>query len=318
MGQPNASTAERAIHEALHMVAHLPSRSTARDARFMATQPARIQPMGSHHRQHDGIHPRTSRTAARQQENQGGLFICTTPDCERPTETYLCTQCVSDLQAWIDQVPEMRKQLFITMARLDNVRPPNSEGGGGGSAGSSIPLDERAMDMRYALKFWQGHDAAALANDPLAGGFMPDLKHILARAERIIDLPPDIRIITTCQCGGTITSKEPPPTPTDKNPDPADVGTCQTCGVSVSTTNAETVQRIIKGAPDAMKTKDIVKWIRERSGHRIASTDIRNWAREGAIKRANDIEDGHPTYKVQDVLRITYAKLASGKGRKLT
>lgn len=242
---------------------------------------------------------------------------CTAPDCELPTSTYLCKQCVSDLQAWIDRVPAMREELFTTMARLDNVRPPNSESGGGGSAGSSIPLDERAMDMRYALKFWEGHDAKDLANDPLSGGFMAELQHILARAERIIDLPPDIRIITTCHCGGSVTSKEPQPEPTDKNPDPADIGTCQACGVSISTTNAKTVQRIIKGAPEAMKTKDAVKWIRERSGHKIASTDIRNWAREGAIKRTNDKADGHPTYNVQDVLRITYAKLASGKGRKL-
>jgi hypothetical protein len=30
---------------------------------------------------------------------------CTTADCANHTSTYLCGQCVTDLQAWLDKVP---------------------------------------------------------------------------------------------------------------------------------------------------------------------------------------------------------------------
>lgn len=244
-------------------------------------------------------------------------MTCTTAECGKPTDLHLCGQCVSDLQQWLDKIPETRQMLFTTMAKLDNTGPKNSEGGGGGSTGSAMPLREGAMDLRYALAIWLGHKATDLATDPHAGGYLEEIKRLTQKAYRLVDLPPETRIVTRCHCGGDVTTHSSPPQPTSSNPDPADIGKCQSCGVVVSTTKKEIQQRILKQAPGPMRSREVVNWIRQNAGHNIAITDVRNWAREGLIRRANNPAEGHPTYAVQDVLRVTYRKIASGKGRQL-
>lgn len=119
------------------------------------------------------------------------MTICTTTDCGNETSTYLCGQCVSDLQQWLDRVTETRQMLFTTMAKLDNTGPKNSEGGGGGSTGSAMPLREGAMDLRYALAIWLGHTAKDLARDPHAGGFLEEIKTLIDKAYELVDLPPE-------------------------------------------------------------------------------------------------------------------------------
>lgn len=126
-------------------------------------------------------------------------MICTTPECNRPTSVYLCGQCVSDLQAWIDRVPAMREELFITMAKLDAIAPRNSEGSGGGKTESDLPVNDRAMDMRHALMLWEGQDAKSLAKDKYAGGFLAMLQDLLDKAEVIIDLPRQQIVYGPCQ-----------------------------------------------------------------------------------------------------------------------
>lgn len=118
-------------------------------------------------------------------------MTCTTADCGNETSTYLCGQCVSDLQQWLDKITPTRQMLFTTMAKLDNTGPKNSEGGGGGSTGSAMPLREGAMDVRYALAIWLGHTAKDLARDPHAGGFLEEIKKLIDKAEKLVDLPPE-------------------------------------------------------------------------------------------------------------------------------
>jgi len=119
------------------------------------------------------------------------MNTCTTDKCGKPTDLYLCGQCVSDLQQWLDKITETRQMLFTTMAKLDNTGPKNSEGGGGGSTGSAMPLREGAMDLRYALAIWLGHEAKDLARDPHAGGFLEEVKRLIDKAHELVDLPPE-------------------------------------------------------------------------------------------------------------------------------
>lgn len=119
------------------------------------------------------------------------MTICTTEDCGNKASAYLCNQCVSDLQQWLDKVTETRQMLFTTMAKLDNTGPKNSEGGGGGSTGSAMPLREGAMDLRYALAIWEGRKAADLAHEEYAGGYVGELKRLIGNAEDMVDLPPE-------------------------------------------------------------------------------------------------------------------------------
>lgn len=121
---------------------------------------------------------------------------CTTERCNNPTPDgfHICPRCINDLQLWLDKVTETRQMLFTTMAKLDNTGPKNSEGGGGGSTGSAMPLRDGAMDTRYALAIWLGHKATDLARDPLAGGFLEEIKRLIDKAYRLVDLPPEEEI----------------------------------------------------------------------------------------------------------------------------
>lgn len=137
---------------------------------------------------------------------------CTTEDCSNSTDLYLCAQCVGDLQAWLDRVTETRQMLFTTMARLDNTGPKNSEGGGGGSTGSAMPLREGAMDLRYALAIWEGRNAADLAHDQYAGSFLGELRRLIEKAEKLVDLPPEQPVDHAATHARAIKAAPPMPT----------------------------------------------------------------------------------------------------------
>lgn len=140
------------------------------------------------------------------------MTICTTTDCGNETSTYLCGQCVSDLQLWLDKVTPTRQMLFTTMAKLDNTGPKNSEGGGGGSTGSAMPLRDGAMDLRYALAIWLGHEAKDLARDPFAGGFLEEVKRLIDKAYALVDLPPEQPVDHAANHARAIKAAPPMPT----------------------------------------------------------------------------------------------------------
>lgn len=241
------------------------------------------------------------------------LVPCTTPDCNRTTSTYLCAQCVSDLQAWIDKVPELREQLFITMARLDNTRPTGQTGGNGGKADSLAPARFGAMEARYALLFWEGSKASDLAKEEHAGGYLKMLKKLIDHGEEIVLGEPETRVITTCDCGGKVITRKPAPQPTDQEPYPDDSGTCIECAKAVTTNPRDTRLRILDRCPEGLPTRDALKWISDNAGIRVEPTDVRNWARENKITRTNPDEKGHPKYHVADILRVHFRKLDTGK-----
>lgn len=117
------------------------------------------------------------------------MTTCSTENCENPTNQYICGQCARDLQAWIDKVPEMRAELFITMARLDNTATPNNEGGNGQTTNNTTPINEHALAMRAALEPWEYANAQQLAHDQHSANYQPMLQQLLQQAETIIDLP---------------------------------------------------------------------------------------------------------------------------------
>lgn len=117
------------------------------------------------------------------------MNLCTTPDCGMEANNYICNQCTQDLQAWIDKIPEMQAELFITMARLDNTGTPASEGGNGQTKEQPEPVNEAALNMRLALSPWAYANAEQLAHDQYAGGYLNAIQQLLQRAENIIDLP---------------------------------------------------------------------------------------------------------------------------------
>lgn len=239
------------------------------------------------------------------------MNLCGTNDCENPAQDkYLCGKHAGYLQAELNKIPELLEDLFITMAKLDNTAPQRSEGGGGLTTTSTLPIRPRAMELRQALGLWTHCDAETLAKDQHAGNFLPMLEKIIEDANNCIDNPPEHRVITTCNCGGKVITLEPKPE--DTKPD---TGNCETCGEYYEQTEAMTRFRIHRATPQDLTTRQALKWIRDNAGLSIKAEDIRNWAREGKLNSTNP-ERGkydHPTYNVADVLTVHYRHVEKGK-----
>lgn len=113
---------------------------------------------------------------------------CTTSDCQNHTSTYLCTQCVRDLQAWLDKIPTLITELSVTIARLDNVRPPSAGLNTGGAPGSSAPINLSALQLQENLKtVWM--DAKEYAKDSRAAGLAWLIQEWVTKSELLVSGP---------------------------------------------------------------------------------------------------------------------------------
>ncbi|WIV44522.1 hypothetical protein [Glutamicibacter nicotianae] len=79
------------------------------------------------------------------------MSTCTTPDCENPTDLYLCGQCVSDLQQWIDQIPLLVENLPAVVYRISQTKPIGSMRSNGGDADLS-PINLDALQLQTNLQ----------------------------------------------------------------------------------------------------------------------------------------------------------------------
>lgn len=113
---------------------------------------------------------------------------CTTMDCGNFTDQYICNQCVSDLQAWIDKAHKYAPELNVTIAKLDVLRHAGSTGGGGGKAGSAAPVNLDAVQLQQNL-YSVDRDAKVYALDQFAAGIAWTIQDWVNKAERIISGP---------------------------------------------------------------------------------------------------------------------------------
>lgn len=113
---------------------------------------------------------------------------CTTEDCATWTSTYLCDQCVTDLQAWLDKVPVLIVELSVTIARLDNVRPANAGWNSGGKPGSAAPINLDALQLQENLRS-VGSDAKWYSHDERAAGLAWLIQDWVTKAELLVSGP---------------------------------------------------------------------------------------------------------------------------------
>lgn len=115
---------------------------------------------------------------------------CTSVDCEDiSNNSYLCEYHTNAMQSWIDKCREILPELDVTIARLDNVRVGNVEGGNGTkSAGSSAPLNVDAMQIKINLASLT-QSAEYYAKDQFAAGISWTIQDWYAKAELLVSGP---------------------------------------------------------------------------------------------------------------------------------
>lgn len=118
---------------------------------------------------------------------------CTSGHCNQPTDLYLCNQCVSDLQAWIDKIPEQIHYLQAVIYRLAQTRAPGHEGGAGGGEPDLSPINLDAYQLRENL-LAVNSDASAYAHDEHAAGSAWMIEHWVTKAGQLINGPEPERV----------------------------------------------------------------------------------------------------------------------------
>jgi len=113
---------------------------------------------------------------------------CTTDNCGNHTATWLCGQCVSDLQQWIDKALLLIPELDVTIARLDVTRPGNPETRSSNHAGSAAPANLDALQLKINMQSI-GRDAKEYALDPRAAGLAWLIQDWTTKAELLISGP---------------------------------------------------------------------------------------------------------------------------------
>ena len=189
-------------------------------------------------------------------------MICTTPDCGAPSELYLCGHCIQDLQQWIDKVKLVLPELDVTIARLDNVRVGNVEGGNGSkSAGSAAPLNLDAMQLKVNLTTitQSAHD---YAKDQFAAGIAWTIADWYTKAELLVSGPEE-----------------------DK-PSPAKI--------------AQAAAEVRATVPAELAVGPLVDWLKTAHQLTIKRARIWQWAKRGHITRTN--EKGQAKYSPAAVL----------------
>ena len=200
------------------------------------------------------------------------MSTCTATDCQQPTDRYLCGQCVSDLQSWLNKIPGLHAELFTTMAKLDHTAPQQHEGGGGLSTGSAMPLRAAAMESRHILATWERYEAKELASHENAGDYLPMIRKQIEAAERLIDNPEEHFTFGTC---GAETETGPCPETITAPPD----ATWTNCGACEAPHNvqerAEELRAEAKGEP--LPPREAREYLAKKARVHITKKDFENW-----------------------------------------
>ena len=246
-------------------------------------------------------------------------LTCGHEACDRPSgDQYLCQEHARELGGLIREVPWLREQLFVTMAKLDNVRATASPGGSS-APGSAMPMRDLAMDKRRALLMFEVSSVKEIVSSEFAGGIFGMLQDLIRDGLKIIDQPenrivwgtcktkvleveevlPHRDILGTSECGQLITAR-----------DDVRLTICPSCGSLLSKESFEREQEERAWAEDVappMRPKEVCKFLREKLEVRITQKDIENWVKHGHLRGVllhvpSDKVKPHKAYWPREVL----------------
>lgn len=195
------------------------------------------------------------------------MTTCSTEDCEdNANNSYLCAYHIDALQAWLNKCAEILPELDVTIARLDNVRQANNEGGNGTrSAGSTAPLSLDALQLKINLESLT-KDAEQYAKDQYAAGIAWTVQDWYTKAELLISGPEE------------------------DTPNPWAIANAR--------------EKLADHFPDPLPPRECAKWLRENSGIKISAGKINDWHRRGKLRKHPGSTPKKPLYSPKEVLTV--------------
>lgn len=190
-------------------------------------------------------------------------MTCTTPECGRATDMFLCMSCIVELDGLLKDVPFFHEQLSPTNQATKVVRAPGSEGGNGThKAGSKPPTNLDATQLRANLEQLPQRAYQQATQNPEAGHTLLLARNWIAQAEQLTYGPKPAQPVDPQQARATI-------------------------------------QAHIPTTP--MRINKLTTWLNTGHNLNIKPATIRKWAERKQITRTNPGEYG-PTYNPADVL----------------
>lgn len=89
---------------------------------------------------------------------------CTAPDCEYPTDLYLCNTCTCELATTLSTIPALIPVLYMIGRKEEKAFTVGSSRGGGG--GPTLPININAIALAQELTTALERTAPQYAQDP--------------------------------------------------------------------------------------------------------------------------------------------------------
>lgn len=231
---------------------------------------------------------------------------CTTPDCHRETTLYLCTTCIVELDALLEDVPVLVRFLDGPITRTSVTRNPGS-GGGGGHPGSTPAINLDALLLKAWLCQLPGRAHAAAMDNPKAGEVLYMARIWVQQGRDLVWGPEDKRVYGQCEepledgedptlCDGRLTA----------HPDDVSVR-CPACATVHHITDVLYRLRI-KARGEPMSPRSVREYLQKKARVVVSKFDFENWVKLGRLRYVLDRvnSEGKPRriYYPGDVLSV--------------
>lgn len=126
------------------------------------------------------------------------MNTCTTPDCYRVTTLHLCTDCILELDALLEDVPVLVRLLDGPISRTSVTRSPGA-GGGGGHQGSKPAINLDALLLKAWLHQLPARAHAEAMDNPSAGETLYMARIWVQQGRDLVWGPEDKRVYGQCE-----------------------------------------------------------------------------------------------------------------------
>lgn len=234
------------------------------------------------------------------------MTSCTTEDCRRETTLYLCTDCIIELDALLEDVSPLVRFLDGPIARTSVTRNPGS-GGGGGHPGSKPAINLDALLLKAWLCQLPDRAHAEAMDNPDAGRTLYMARIWVKQARDLVWGPEDKRVYGQCEepidggpsptlCDGRLTA----------HPDDVSVK-CPACATVHHI--SEVLDRLrVKARGEPMPPRAAREYLQKKAKVFISKFDFENWVKLGklvyVLDRVNTEGKPRRIYYPGDVLQV--------------